>query len=756
VSAGFAADMIVDPLQTARNGRAQIVDILTAATKRDAGTVNSVNKLVTKWNLTAIDASTFGFLSQRVGDNSVSCVSGTGNVTSVSGRFASGDVGKTIHIAGAGAGGATYVGSITTYVSSSAITVAPAVSTTVSATKTSAGGLAMWGWRATNIIDTSPLLSADGALSYSRDTTAGSSFLLNTVNVFNYGAIADGVTDNTAAFKAAAADLTPGSILDIPAGTYAFSSASLANPITIPCSNVTVRGAGMNQTVLKLTGSSVIVSFFHSDAKSYVEYKGINFYGNSASSGYANGIALSFVNTAATGPVRGYYVHDCAFDNFSGDFWVYCENTNLTGYPIFDIRVTDNVFRSYTGNSRNPTSVAVPQGCIGVIGGTIAGASNNDILISRNVGRCTHVKGLVAMQNQNAHFNISSNEAYGCGTDSAFSNDSGCYAFMVYSSVNYNPLDGVIDGNMVYLVRDDGFYLLDNVAVSVTNNVVTGQTSTADTSLPKAAIAVNGGARMTIANNVVDTAVVGIYFQGNRVSGPNDSTTISGNTVYNTSRYAMRVESSTYAWHGLLCNSNYLQGSAMGVAIDVNASSPVFNLKFDGNLIYAGTTAFNIASGNSTYNLSDVTISSNRFYSNGGLTTGVSAVNFSNTVVNVIGNDFNGSLGAGGSWLALGNVTKANVVGNVFRDVTQGTCLNSAGTQGTLQGNAFFNVPQVNTVSVNGASDWGRVKPTYTGSFGQIVQNLVPVEAGSASSKYVVVDWVYSGSWLDRRGLTGN
>jgi hypothetical protein len=48
------------------------------------------------------------------------------------------------------------------------------------------------------------------------------------------------------------------------------------------------------------------------------------------------------------------------------------------------------------------------------------------------------------------------------------------------------------------------------------------------------------------------------------------------------------------------------------------------------------------------------------------------------------------------------------------------------------------------------------IAPTLTGTAGWFVQNLNPVEAGVAASKYVNTGWRYTTSWLQQRTLTGN
>jgi hypothetical protein len=77
--------------------------------------------------------------------------------------------------------------------------------------------------------------------------TVGAALAFNgpTYNVTNYGAVGDGVTDDTAAFQAAinAAQGTPGSTIYVPAGTYVLSTLN-------PTQNMQIEGAGAGLTTL--------------------------------------------------------------------------------------------------------------------------------------------------------------------------------------------------------------------------------------------------------------------------------------------------------------------------------------------------------------------------------------------------------------------------------------------------------------------------------------------------------------------------
>jgi len=86
-------------------------------------------------------------------------------------------------------------------------------------------------------------------------------------NVLDYGAVADDATDNGPAFQAALNATVAGGVMWIPAGVYKFTSSNtffikrLSN-LTAPFNNgVTIRGAGIGQTILHLVGEISSMQF---------------------------------------------------------------------------------------------------------------------------------------------------------------------------------------------------------------------------------------------------------------------------------------------------------------------------------------------------------------------------------------------------------------------------------------------------------------------------------------------------------------
>ena len=126
----------------------------------------------------------------------------------------------------------------------------------------------------------------------------------DSLNVLDYGATGDGVTDDTAAIQAAiAAALANGKSVFIPAGTYILQGTLNGG------TKLKLFGEGVGLTILKkkTASSGHILDFYGTTNKSDIEIAYIEFQVNAIDSG----IWAEYVTN--------FYVHDCAFSNIP--FW---------------------------------------------------------------------------------------------------------------------------------------------------------------------------------------------------------------------------------------------------------------------------------------------------------------------------------------------------------------------------------------------------------------------------------------------------
>lgn len=151
-----------DALETPRTDRARLAVAFVGCRQRDSAFLAAVAAIIARSSLTAIDTATFGLFNAPTGTDSVAITSGQTALTCADNPWTSADVGKRIDIAGAGAAGGTLSTTISAFVSAGAVTLADAAGTTVTPSKTSAAGLAIWGTAVSQQFLSSAILTADG------------------------------------------------------------------------------------------------------------------------------------------------------------------------------------------------------------------------------------------------------------------------------------------------------------------------------------------------------------------------------------------------------------------------------------------------------------------------------------------------------------------------------------------------------------------------------------------------------------------
>lgn len=154
------------PLASAQTNRQAIVDVLVGARQRTAQITDAIAALIAQQSLTALDAASFGQFNNPTGSNVCSIAALGTDLTSTetdSARlWSADDIGKSIDIQGAGPAGATLRTTIADFADPNHVIVADAASTTVTASETSAGGIAVWGDAADGELAADPQLATNG------------------------------------------------------------------------------------------------------------------------------------------------------------------------------------------------------------------------------------------------------------------------------------------------------------------------------------------------------------------------------------------------------------------------------------------------------------------------------------------------------------------------------------------------------------------------------------------------------------------
>jgi len=359
-----------DALQTPRTYRFTIAGILVGRTVRSATDETAIAACVAAGSLSAIAASTFGLFSGTKADDSCSITSGLKALTSPGNPWTADDVGKAIHVAGAGAAGAVLSTRIATYVSAGSITTVAAAGTTVAASSTSAGGLAAWG---DDLSETTPLpvnVNPPGTeqLAAPRMTAQGSPTsrtlaqrLADIGNVRDFGAVGDGVTDDRAAVQLAI-DTMPvnGGILFFPIGIY-----KVEGKINLK-KGARLIGAGLHETYIVGDGTATVL-LETPDSSTDVEITGFQFQINGASdicinikgssrahihgnrfyNASGNGIAIKLDQNSVAGAYN-HYIHENDCQGMASFIVVagFLTSTTITNNKV----ISDNAI-SFTGAS---------------------------------------------------------------------------------------------------------------------------------------------------------------------------------------------------------------------------------------------------------------------------------------------------------------------------------------------------------------------------------------------------------------------
>jgi hypothetical protein len=341
--------------------------------------------------------------------------------------------------------------------------------------------------------------------------------LADTINVKDFGALGDGVTDDTAAINAAAAAIpNTGGVLLLPRGNFAVAGTTIYNAIlvhsstTVRCEGATITAIGPNANTLGLIQNIDLMASTLTDHDIRVTGcnfvfpnwvagqpgKAMNFWftshvtvDNNTQIGGANMTAMiGSYDTLTTGN-RAYGVTNAAYDHFSGggrhrvignfaevapnpggnDWGIQATGGNIanTPTPMDDILIDDNTI-VYDGCA---STVGAPIGVNGYSGGTMT-----HVTVTHNhlTNACAgNVSPGIYLSN-NGQKTIADNTIVGAGAPSIFEDPGQSVGTTRDTIVEGNMLSGCGYNPVGYWPGDSVYPYNANIMLTGFNNTVHG------------------------------------------------------------------------------------------------------------------------------------------------------------------------------------------------------------------------------------------------------------------------------------------
>lgn len=588
----------------------------------------------------------------------------------------------------------------------------------------------------------------------------------------DYGITCDGTTDWHTQLQTMIT-ASAGKTIFIPAGPACINNATT---LTLP-SNTTITGAGREVSTISGTALPLLT------ATNATNISLSNFQLQGARN-VVSWSSSSFGAFAFSGNGGNYNIQYMKFSGFNSTFW----GSIVAGTSLLtDVTYSNNVIKTVSADI--PTdALASNNGNYGIIlqsnsGGTgrieNVNISNNSIdansmcfaiLMYGNVYKSIISGNLILNDGQTtpthcSNGGLGTQNSYGIAIYDLFGDGNPAANFMVSGNTIINPYATGIyvvgDGNPAHTSS-----IYNSSGSTISDNLIDGQTSQSDSTLPRGGIVVSLTTDVDIVGNKIRNSFGGVAAVGQMTGLINiegNTCTTSVNFVASTP-YCYRLGSGSNGSSNTskhILKANYAESTipSVGDAVRLGSSTGArFNdVEISDNTINGGWTGLAAAS---QFVSGSFVVKNNKF--GGAANNAMATIAALTTVaaISVVDNIFDGAAGVSGNGLVFSG-NGIEMVNNKFINRTSGSVamLTLIGACGTIIGTQFNLVVQAAQVA---ATSLGTTNPVgCTLGYLDQVQNLTPSELGAASSKYVVDHWSHisttaSTTHLEQRVLTGN
>lgn len=397
------------------------------------------------------------------------------------------------------------------------------------------------------------------------------------INVKAYGAVGNGVTDDSAAVQAAFNAAIPGSVVLFPASANAYI---INTAINVPISNITVVGYG---AILGNTADTQYKKFNVNGPKGFIRFEGLAFSGgyssmapvvNNGTIAITNSSQITvnncwFYQTNAAGVIIAGDSYDVTVTNckfFSTYIGVITAVTG--GNKPFNINISNNFFRTGLGTTSSANSGAV------ILSNTAPFGSGAGIVVSGNEIRSYGKYGVYL--NTAVHNSIvSDNFISGTGIGVQVEASTGVV-------VSGNTLRDIVNEGILVQNGSDNVNVSGNVLNTTDSNsngiklavVTRGTVSGNNVESNGDAVVITDCANPTVTGNTLRSTGEQVMIIGGGVSNVVSNFVVSGNSFTAAgagTRYHISIGSAAGVINNGLITSNFFAGNVLDAGINLNS-----------------------------------------------------------------------------------------------------------------------------------------------------------------------------------------